>query len=264
MKVLPLMIFASANELLPFRNATRFVQFGAGRTATTLQWASVTAYICALGLDARVSKTHNLEYALLMAKRGSPLFVTHQTSQNYRFDVPESFQKGDWRKTRARLEKTWKLPENVIVYVQETALVAMHDWRIILDYAAIFGQNDNSTAVFEVVEFMRLWSILRRCCGPQMSAGYRARLYDNAFKARNKNIGPGNIAYDACELYNISAVELSLVNTALFKRCPSVRSILQSGIRWAKLNGTFCKRYEVAAKKAHSKFNENPFLQINA
>lgn len=75
--------------------------------------------------------------------------------------------------------------------------------------------------------------------------------------------GPGSVAYDACEMYNIGTVEQALVNTVLYKRCPKMRSSLQSGIHWARLDGTFCKQYEAAAIKTKPGFNVNPFRTPN-
>ena len=53
---------------------------------------------------------------------------------------------------------------------------------------------------------------MQRCCGPQLSKDYRLRLYG---KVENVNVthfkpmskGPGDVNYDACDLYDIDAVE---------------------------------------------------------
>ena len=262
---------ASATELtgegaVPSKvvGAKRLVQYGIKRSATTLQWVIVEAYVCALGMDGHVEKLHDQAKALSMVKDGVPLFVTHVTRSLHTFGVSEDFQPNTWRETARTLERQWKLPAGAIAYVQETALVSLRDWRIVEDYAGVFGLSQESTATLEVVEYIRLWDMLRRCCGPQMSEDYRARLYGNATNVSATDFapmhrGPGSVAYDACEMYDIGAAEQLLLKTALFRRCPTMRSSLQSYMSWAKLNGTFCERYEAAAVATRAKFNQNPF-----
>ena len=97
-----------------------------------------------------------------------------------------------------------------------------------------------------------------------MSSDYRARLYGKATNVSATDFapmhrGPGSVAYDACEMYDIGAAERLLLKTALFRRCPTMRSSLQKRSSWAKLNGTFCERYEAAAVATRAEFNQNPF-----
>jgi hypothetical protein len=212
-----------------------------------------------------------------MVKDGVPLFVTHVTSHSsnlegnplerrHTFDVSKDFRPNTWRETARTLERQWKLPAGAIAYVQETAAVSLQDWRIVRDYASVFGLSEASTAAREVVEYVRLWDTLRRCCGPQMSEGYRARLYG---KVHNVSVtdfapmrrGPGDVAYDSCEMYDVDAAERALVETALFRRCPTMRAI-QVGLDWATLDGSFCRRYEAAAVATKMSWNRNPFPRL--
>ena len=216
------------------------------------------------------------------ARRGAPLFVTARTTSSNetggsthskkgvaldRFSQPADFRLGAWRETARKLETAWHLPLGTIVYVQETAAVAMRDWRIVEDYAYAFGLLPESAAVGEVVAYVRLWDVLRRCCGPQLSEDYRARLYG---KVKNVTVaqfapmtrGPGDVAYDACEMYDIDAVERAIMKTELVKRCPDMRELAWEGRRdmeWATINGDFCRRYAAAAIKRKTPFNQNPF-----
>lgn len=99
-----------------------------------------------------------------------------------------------------------------------------------------------------------------------MSEDYRARLYG---RVRNVSVtdfapmrrGPGDVAYDACEMYDVDAAERALVETALFRRCPTMRAI-QVGLDWATLDGTFCRRYEAAAVATKMSWNHNPFPRL--
>ena len=214
------------------------------------------------------------------ARRGAPLFVTARTTSSNetggsthskkgvaldRFSQPADFRLGAWRETARKLETAWHLPLGTIVYVQETAAVAMRDWRIVEDYAYAFGLLPESAAVGEVVAYVRLWDVLRRCCGPQLSEDYRARLYG---KVKNVTVaqfapmtrGPGDVAYDACEMYDIDAVERAITKTELFKRCPDMNKMGGRGdAEWATLSGDFCGRYAAAAITSNAGFNQNPF-----
>ena len=179
----------------------------------------------------------------------------------------DGFRPDAWRETARALEREWKLPEGAIVYVQETSLVALRDWRIVADYAGLFGLAQDSVAALEVVEYIRLWDVLRRCCGPQMSEDYRKRLYGQvtnvsatAFKPMRR--GPGSLAYDACEMYDVFAVERMLMKTALARRCPELNVKLDMDLPWSRLDGSFCRRYEAAAVATRARQSRNPFEML--
>ena len=131
----------------------------------------------------------------------------------------------------------------------------------------MFGLAQHSVAALEVVEYIRLWDVLRRCCGPQMSEDYRKRLYGQvtnvsatAFKPMRR--GPGSLAYDACEMYDVFAVERMLMKTALARRCPELNVKLDMDLPWSRLDGSFCRRYEAAAVAKRAHFNQNPFAML--
>ena len=279
---------AAANGAVPekFARARTIMQYGTPRSATTAQWVIVSAYACALGLKADVRKTHNLTTVINMARGGAPLFVTHisdvpedeagtdlgalqkrERATKRKYGVADGFRPDAWRETALALERGWQLPEGAIAYVQETSLVALRDWRIVADYAGVFGLAQGSIAALEVVEYIRLWDVLRRCCGPQMSEDYRKRLYGlvanvsvTAFEPMHR--GPGSLAYDACEMYDVGAVERLLMKTALARRCPKLNNKLGLLGSWARLDGTFCRRYEAAAVATRVGFNQNPFERL--
>ena len=109
-----------------------------------------------------------------------------------------------------------------------------------------------------------------------MSRNYRQRLYRAARAqgtavARRKllargrlRVEAGHLSYDACEMYDIDAVEAMLIRTRLFQQCPVLRS-LQEGDKRAlsadagPINGTYCRRYRDAAVATRASFNENPW-----
>ena len=115
-----------------------------------------------------------------------------------------------------------------------------------------------------------------------MLQNYRQRLYRAAraqavarrkllargrFASRGRPLqpnAPGHLSYDACEMYDIDAVEAMLIRTRLFQQCPVLRS-LQEGDKRAlsadagPINGTYCRRYRDAAVATRASFNENPW-----
>ena len=145
--------------------------------------------------------------------------------------------------------------------MQLTATVGIRDWKIVEDYRPFFDITDDEFS--DVVQYVRAWDVLRRCCGPQMSADYRARLYNDTRYVPHR--GPGSVDYDSCEMYDVDAIERELVGLRLFKQCEELRtpgSTLQEGVAWAALDGTFCSRYKEAAIKTGAGFNENPWQMM--
>ena len=97
-----------------------------------------------------------------------------------------------------------------------------------------------------------------------MSEDYRKRLYGQvtnvsvtAFEPMRR--GPGSLAYDACEMYDVFAVERMLMKTALARRCPELNVKLDMGLPWSRLDGSFCRRYEAAAVATRARKSRNPF-----
>ena len=105
-------------------------------------------------------------------------------------------------------------------------------------------------------------------CIRDRSRHYRQRLYrQRRFASRGRPLqpnAPGHLSYDACEMYDIDAVEAMLIRTRLFQQCPVLRS-LQEGDKRAlsadagPINGTYCRRYRDAAVATRASFNENPW-----
>ena len=81
-----------------------------------------------------------------------------------------------------------------------------------------------------------------------------------AFKPMRR--GPGSLAYDACEMYDVGAVERLLLKTALARRCPELNVKLDMDLPWSRLDGSFCRRYEAAAVAKRAHFNQNPFAML--
>ena len=261
-------------ELEEWREASAevVVTYGVPRTATTLQNFAVRAFLCAAGAEtATVHKTHTLEVLQAHAKEfpGWRRFVTESSFEHPGMSKAESKRVGDlfgdgahdagpppgaWNQTARELERLWNMTAGSLSYVQLTATVANRDWKIIEDYRPFFDITDGEFS--DVVRYMRAWDVLRRCCGPQMSKDYRARLYGDTRYVPHR--GPGSVDYDSCEIYDVDAIERELVGLRLFKECDDLRT-LQDKVDWATLNGTFCSRYKEAAIETGAQMNDNPW-----
>ena len=90
--------------------------------------------------------------------------------------------------------------------------------------------------------------------------GEVANVSVTAFKPMRR--GPGSLAYDACEMYDVGAVERLLLKTALARRCPELNVKLDMDLPWSRLDGSFCRRYEAAAVAKRAHFNQNPFAML--
>ena len=63
-----------------------------------------------------------------------------------------------------------------------------------------------------VWHYMRLWAIIRQCCGSQASAEERNHLHGLTNKVHAKNDKAGRAF---CEIYNLTRVEVGLFDTVL-------------------------------------------------
>ena len=131
-------------------------------------------------------------------------------------------------------------------------------------------ENNLSDKAFD--ERWKRWAICGLCeqnyHGSQMSRHYRQRLYrQRRFASRGRPLqpnAPGHVSYDACEMYDVDAVEAMLVRSRLFQRCPTLRTFQEGDVSnlvadAGPINGTYCRRYRDAAVATRASFNENPW-----
>ena len=73
-----------------------------------------------------------------------------------------------------------------------------------------------------------------------------------------------HLSYDACEMFDVDAVEAMLVRSRLFQRCPTLQAFQEGDVSnlaadAGPINGTYCRRYRDAAVATRASFNENPW-----
>ena len=107
----------------------------------------------------------------------------------------------------------------------------------------------------------------RLCAEPQGAGRRPTKAALVAASSRGRPLQPnaaGHLSYDACEMYDVDAVEAMLVRSRLFQRCPTLRTFQEGDVSnlaadAGPINGTYCRRYRDAAVATRASFNENPW-----
>ena len=86
-------------------------------------------------------------------------------------------------------------------------------------YQKIFSLTN--VEVLLLTQYMRYWSILRQCCGSQMSKYWRKKLY--GCPNSSDPLLEGNINYHMCDSWNLTAVEKKFMKTELYSVVPADR-----------------------------------------
>lgn len=144
----------------------------------------------------------------------------------------------DWRPTAAVLSRTMHLN---VTYVQITSMLARRGSTnlIATDYA--HALNLTRTEVGHVTEYIRYWSILRRCCGYEMSADWRATLRNDTAHVPHHN--PSSPLYPDCALYRLDAVERALMRSHIYQRFHRyARRFRSFSANDGEFDGTYCER----------------------
>ncbi|XP_045177472.2 uncharacterized protein LOC123537759 [Mercenaria mercenaria] len=236
------------------------VQYGTKRTASTLQFQILCLMMAFLHEDEKdkvgcffnnktvnkytVIKTHNIVRLPISIPSNSWIFVTSS----------------DALPLREKLVFNWsirKIKERniTIPYVADVDLVSKRGHYIAYEYQTLFGMSDENMQY--IIEYLRYWDILRICCGRQMSNDWRSRLLSNANHSQHHN--RHILTYPACEMYNISQVELLLLNTYAvqkFGHIASLRDVIgKPSIIDGKLDGGYCERCNKNIIRRRLKFN---------
>ena len=116
--------------------------------------------------------------------------------------------------------------------------------RVVKETANEFGLSDEDVA--DALDYLRPWAILRRCCGSQMSASYRAVLHRTA---------PANASF--CSKLDIAAVESEFLRSKIVlrfgRRSPAVLGL--SCERDGKLAEGYCRAANAAIERERLPFN---------
>jgi hypothetical protein len=180
--------------------------FGQPRSGSTFQFV-LLCVIAHLRSDSvscageparlRVIKAHPRNMVLKLSE-SSMLFTTARDS-----DI--------WKRTNV----TWE--GRPVSYTQDyfnftrCALCEIHA------YTEIFNLTKNE--IFQLTQYMRYWSILRQCCGSQMSKWFRGELFGCPYALDIQ----GRTDYHMCSAFNLTAVEEIFERTSLYTKVPASR-----------------------------------------
>eukprot|EP00421_Protoceratium_reticulatum_P019636 CAMPEP_0168387484 /NCGR_PEP_ID=MMETSP0228-20121227/15969_1 /TAXON_ID=133427 /ORGANISM="Protoceratium reticulatum, Strain CCCM 535 (=CCMP 1889)" /LENGTH=305 /DNA_ID=CAMNT_0008400721 /DNA_START=91 /DNA_END=1005 /DNA_ORIENTATION=+ len=223
------------------------IQVGAPRTATTLQFQALCATIVLLKSNVTCKFATQLQESVMGTKTGTfNVFKTHSFDevrevQTYTRRPFWVFATGvnatagldgnvmDWGATAEQLEEGLNLP---LKYVQIQSILTLRGYLMVGDYAEIFSLSDAEKK--EMLHYMRHWTVLRQCCGPQLSQDWR-----NKLQGKNSTRSRSDPNYPACEVYNMDALESALLDTDVFKRMRENKNNRIETGDWP-FNGTYC------------------------
>ena len=214
--------------------ANVWISFGPGRAQTTLQFQSACALQILLHPTATVSCRFVRE-AQLTTVLQNLLKPTLSAPTYYVLKSHDTFtevQKAVHQAGAGNITSLWvvNISENLnwaeeaeklrqadtvldIAYVQTTARVGSVGYQLVWDYQPLFQLT--SFQMQQLLEYMRYWSILRQCCGMQLSADWRHYLWnDTDWKNRWSVTSP---KYPGCESHNITEVQRRIMQAHLWK-----------------------------------------------
>lgn len=185
----------SSAEICSKHKPSAWLQLGIPRTATTLQAYTMILVAKRVCHGDEVSfqfiqHTNNLKYmqsdrhSLEIIKTHNPELVEHINGTVYLFvSASNEVQAQELEETISKKKPT------VVPFVAVQLFNDVHNGsyrRIAEDYAPLFNLTDKD--VIEITTLLDKWSILRMCCGPQMSRSWRQLLWLSEDKS-NQTIG---------------------------------------------------------------------------
>ena len=103
---------------------------------------------------------------------------------------------------------------HVLAYTQYIEDLEVRKLGVLFDYQQLFKLNDTEMRI--LYQHMRYWDVLRQCCGLQQSI-YNRMVIHNVSLAPDSYLDFG---YPACEIYNITQVVSSYLNSVVSIKFP--------------------------------------------
>ena len=125
-----------------------------------------------------------------------------------------------------------------VEYVQLSSMLAWRGVGLLTDLQPIFRLSNAQLS--HLLEYMRLYSLLRQCCGPEASKTWRA-LGQRRSGTWGNAAAPHGATPHLCSVYNLDALEAALLHTHIHEQFGHTRPVrAPHGI--GELNGTLCSR----------------------
>ena len=241
------------------------LQYGPARTASTLQFQIV----CLSMFKALLSSNNaSLLDKMECGMRGEHRFVedtpmvlkTHMLE----YELPSKLPEDTWLFATSRSNSSssklrnaysdWRSKGYDIRYIQDLSLASEREHLIALEYQSIFGLTNKNMQ--DIIDFLKYWDVLRRCCGMQMSRHWRAHLM-----SRDKVLGGvvDSSKVSFCQGHNISSIENDFMATKLYQELkvrPKLHPMLSPSNVDDVLDGSYCSRYNDFVRNTGAHFNE--------
>ena len=143
------------------------------------------------------------------------------------------------------------------------------------DYVSKFDLS--AVQATDVADYIRLWDILRVCCGAQMSKVYRAQLHslgNSTYTRRNatmhkhmhsqkKHKRVKRSPSDDCDTTQLDDIERRLMQTNVYQSCAAGTDLLgKVSLQDGYLDGTYCSRAREATTRFHLVFNAKRYKTL--
>lgn len=243
-----------------------FIQSGLARTASTLQFQSLCLFMTILHPDAeqvdcryvarhdpRLLEGIDLKHPLVIKMHDSPTeYDPVAQATRGRANERKAWHFVSWRETTRnpqdlveQLRLTWGLD---VRYVQTRNAIRTRGYRYVQDYQDILGLDDNHMGM--ALEYLRYWTILRKCCGLQMSSHQLGKIamWGNNWPDRNVS----HPAYPDCALYDMKMVTDHFLQTRVYrafgKKVPQLSAVSNADL---PIYDSYCDEVNNAVKKHH-------------
>mmetsp|Transcript_97524 Transcript_97524/g.226083 ORF Transcript_97524/g.226083 Transcript_97524/m.226083 type:complete len:382 (+) Transcript_97524:31-1176(+) len=197
------------------------LQYGKPRSASTLQFITLCTVVrirvapkkvtCVFVQDGRHLKLKLDASRHYVFKTHDPQWLTRPPTSRWTRAIRKA-----WLFVSTRDEKVLPRFSRPVQYVQTPEAIAEMGPKSLEVYSRLFGLTTRRTQ--ELVVFLRLWSILRRCCAglgrprDQMSSAWRKQLL--GIPVKQNLADPWQLG---CGLYNIDSVQHTWKRTSLYK-----------------------------------------------
>ena len=119
--------------------------------------------------------------------------------------------------TAGAAREEWAAKGHDVKYVQDKRTLDRLGHHMVYEYQDIFGFTEEQMA--DLLVYMRYFTVLRQCCGDQMSDDWRQALLpeDKKRKGYRPHHGAASPSFPACEMYDIDTVERLFMGTKIFQ-----------------------------------------------
>ena len=257
-----------AEETLP----EVYFQIGDPRTATTLQFAIVCAanavrfmdvpngtVVCGFGQKYTKKLKNSFDHPhvtvikdhKLLSVEKSVLKHAHLGGKAWVFETTRNHTHGH----AAQQMRKYDIPSKVVVDTEDVKKYGFNAGRS--EYEAAFQLNSTQSTI--LYEWVKLWDILRMCCGSQMSQAWREVLVgDVPVRESQASFGASpNAAISVCSSHNISQVEEELLNTELYRAMHDRAPMLGRASNVdGQFTGSYCERCQRLVTRFKLGFSE--------